>query len=374
MKIAGIILAAGGSTRMGGQNKLLQMVDGISLVQRVVRSALNSNIESVYVILGYQAALIRQCISNKSVNWVENSDWSRGMASSIKSGIEALNTNYDGAMILLGDMPFIEPIMINQLLALYQKKKIVVPVKDGRQGNPVLFSSAFFADLKLLGGDKGAKPIIKKNPDSVIIANVLTDTIFHDLDIPDQIKERIGNLFGNMKINYIDNDIYDKTNSSFSLWLGVKNLNYKDALLILEGDVFFERDLLIKFIEEGFSNSTIVQKYNPHLDGSFVELSSDMVIDWVHKSVRPEKYIIEDKFKTVNIHKFDINFVEDLLKPTLKEHADKKRGESPMEYVMQEIITKKEGQVHAFEVGTLKWFEIDDVKDLKIAEGIFQNE
>ena len=192
MKIAGIILAAGGSTRMGGQNKLLQMVDGTSLVQKVVGSALNSNIESVYVILGYQAALIRQCISNKSVNWVENSDWSRGMASSIKSGIEALNPNYDGAMILLGDMPFIEPIMINQLLALYQKKKIVVPVKDGRQGNPVLFSSAFFADLKLLGGDKGAKPIIKKNPDSVIIANVLTDTIFHDLDTPDQIKERIG--------------------------------------------------------------------------------------------------------------------------------------------------------------------------------------
>ena len=192
MKIAGIILAAGGSTRMGGQNKLLQMVDGTSLVQKVVGSALNSNIESVYVILGYQAALIRQCISNKSVNWVENSDWSRGMASSIKSGIEALNTNYDGAMILLGDMPFIEPIMINQLLALYQKKKIVVPVKNGRQGNPVLFSSAFFADLKLLGGDKGAKPIIKKNPDSVIIANVLTDTIFHDLDTPDQIKERIG--------------------------------------------------------------------------------------------------------------------------------------------------------------------------------------
>ena len=191
MKIAGIILAAGGSTRMGGQNKLLQMVDGTSLVQKVVGSALNSNIESVYVILGYQAALIRQCISNKSVNWVENSDWSRGMASSIKSGIEALNTNYDGAMILLGDMPFIESIMINQLLALYQKKKIVVPVKDGRQGNPVLFSSAFFADLKLLGGDKGAKPIIKKNPDSVIIANVLTDTIFHDLDTPDQIKERI---------------------------------------------------------------------------------------------------------------------------------------------------------------------------------------
>ena len=177
---------------MGDQNKLLETIHGTPMIKKVVQSALNSNLETVYIIIGHEAKLIRQCISDELVHWVENPAWSSGMASSIRYGIKALKNNYDGAMILLGDMPFIEPIMINQLLALYQKKKIVVPVKDGRQGNPVLFSSAFFADLKLLGGDKGAKPIIKKNPDSVIIANVLTDTIFHDLDTPDQIKERIG--------------------------------------------------------------------------------------------------------------------------------------------------------------------------------------
>jgi molybdenum cofactor cytidylyltransferase len=192
MKVAGIILAAGGSTRMGGQNKLLQTIHGTPMIKKVAQSVLNSNLETVYIIIGHEAKLIRQCISDELVHWVENPAWSSGMASSIRYGIKALKNNYDGAMILLGDMPFIESIMINQLLALYQKKKIVVPVKDGRQGNPVLFSSAFFADLKLLGGDKGAKPIIKKNPDSVIIANVLRDTIFHDLDTPDQIKERIG--------------------------------------------------------------------------------------------------------------------------------------------------------------------------------------
>jgi len=191
MKVAGIILAAGGSTRMGGQNKLLQTIHGMPMIKKVAQSVLNSNLETVYIIIGHEAKLIRQCISDELVHWVENPAWSSGMASSIRYGIKALKNNYDGAMILLGDMPFIESIIINQLLALYQKKKIVVPVKDGRQGNPVLFSSAFFADLKLLGGDKGAKPIIKKNPDSVIIANVLTDTIFHDLDTPDQIKERI---------------------------------------------------------------------------------------------------------------------------------------------------------------------------------------
>lgn len=177
---------------MGGQNKLLQTIHGMPMIKKVAQSVLNSNLETVYIIIGHEAKLIRQCISDELVHWVENPAWSSGMASSIRYGIKALKNNYDGAMILLGDMPFIESIMINQLLALYQKKKIVVPVKDGRQGNPVLFSSAFFADLKLLGGDKGAKPIIKKNPDSVIIANVLRDTIFHDLDTPDQIKERIG--------------------------------------------------------------------------------------------------------------------------------------------------------------------------------------
>ena len=192
MKIAGIILAAGGSVRMGDQNKLLETIHGTPMIKKVVQSALNSNLETVYIIIGHEAKLIRQCISDELVHWVENPAWSSGMASSIRYGIKALKNNYDGAMILLGDMPFIESIIINQLLAQYQKKKIVVPVKDGRQGNPVLFSSAFFADLKLLGGDKGAKPIIKKNPDSVIIANVLRDTIFHDLDTPDQIKERIG--------------------------------------------------------------------------------------------------------------------------------------------------------------------------------------
>jgi len=114
------------------------------------------------------------------------------MASSIRYGIESLKNNYDGAMILLGDMPFIESKTIDEMMDLYHDSGIVVPVKDGKQGNPVLFSSTFFPELRLLTGDKGAKRIIRENHDSVIHTTVLTDEIFHDLDTPEQMKERIG--------------------------------------------------------------------------------------------------------------------------------------------------------------------------------------
>lgn len=202
----------------------------------------------------------------------------------------------------------------------------------------------------------------------------LEETILVVGYLGDQIKGRIGNKFGKMKISYVENPSYERTNTSYSLWMALKDLEVEDKLSILEGDVFFEKELLKKFLADGFSTSTVVQKYNPNLDGSFVELDEDnLVIDWVHKKIRPADFTLEDKFKTVNIHKFDKVFVEGILKPTLEQHVEKKEGLEPIEYVMRDIVTNKGGRVHAFEVGKLKWFEIDDIKELKLAEEIFKS-
>ena len=188
-----------------------------------------------------------------------------------------------------------------------------------------------------------------------------------------QIKGRIGNKFGNMKISYVENPIFDKTNNSYSLWLALENLLIDDKVLILEGDVFFENELLKRFLKDDFSISITVQKYQPNLDGSFVELDkNNIVLDWVHKKVRPVDFTLEDKFKTVNIHKFDKVFTEGILKPTLRRHAEENQGTSPIEYIMQDIVRNRNREIHAFEVGDLKWFEIDDINDLKIAREIFK--
>ena len=77
--------------------------------------------------------------------------------------------------------------------------------------------------------------------------NKIEETILVVGYLRDKIEERIGNFFGNMKITYVKNDIYDKTNTSYSLWLALKDLLIDDSLLVLEGDVFFEEELLKRF-------------------------------------------------------------------------------------------------------------------------------
>lgn len=187
-----------------------------------------------------------------------------------------------------------------------------------------------------------------------------------------KIKQHICDKFKGMDIHYVENKFYDQTNTSYSLWLALKNLDPSGALLILEGDVFFEKKLIMEFLCDESTTSTAVQKYNSTLDGSFVELRNGNVVDWIHKNNRRPDFIVDGKFKTVNIYKFDSSFVNNLLKPVLRQHIEEKKGEEPLEYVMQDIITKRMGIINAFDVGNLKWFEIDDVGDLKIAEEIFK--
>lgn len=186
--------------------------------------------------------------------------------------------------------------------------------------------------------------------------------------LADAIKDKIGNKFGEMNINYVENQIYDKTNSSYSLWLAVKNLN--EDILILEGDVFFEEAILSDLMRNK-NDSTVVEKYNPELDGSFVELKVNRVSDWIHKSRRKENFTKEDKFKTVNIHKFSKSFLNTYLLPTLSNHTEEKGGTEPIEYIMEDMV-KNNAQIEAVQVEEKKWVEIDDTNDLKLAETTFK--
>lgn len=189
--------------------------------------------------------------------------------------------------------------------------------------------------------------------------------------LKDKIKDKIGEKFGEMDIRYTENPIYNKTNTSYSLWVALKESNLEEDLLILEGDVFFEEELLKRFIQNISETTTIVQKYNPQLDGSFVKLNNEKkVIDWIHKSVRKQDFTVEDKYKTVNIHKFSKEFLQNTFVPVLRKHIEEKKGAEPMEFVMQDIVKKI--NLDAFETQGLKWFEIDDADELKIAEKLFK--
>ena len=146
-RVAALVLAAGSGQRMGGGNKLLQTVGGVAMVRRVVNAALASRCTSVHVVTGFAADDVQACLSGLEVNFTHNADYLTGMASSLRSGLASLADDIDAVVILLADMPCIHGGHIDRLIAAFdpERPKIVVPVKAGRRGNPILWPRGFSA-------------------------------------------------------------------------------------------------------------------------------------------------------------------------------------------------------------------------------------
>ena len=197
-KVAAIVLAAGRSSRMGSRNKLLERIDGKPLIGRVVKAAIAGGAEPVIVVTGFESYRIEAALRGLSVTYVHNPDLDEGMSSSIKAGLKALPKDCDGALILLGDMPEIAASDLEALFDAFAQKgrdAICIPMRDGRQGNPVLWGAAYFAEMMRLSGDAGAKRLIAKHEAHVIEVAVKSDAIFADVDTAEdlaRLKAKLG--------------------------------------------------------------------------------------------------------------------------------------------------------------------------------------
>jgi choline kinase len=189
----------------------------------------------------------------------------------------------------------------------------------------------------------------------------------------EKIIDEFGYSIGNMKISFVRNNIYDKTNTSYSLWVGLKHYdNSSEEVLILEGDVFFEKQLIELLLKDNSEASTVVERYNPLLDGSFVQLSKDNIVtDWIHKSTRTRDFTLDDKYKTVNIHKFSSRFLKENFLLILERHIKEEKGIEPMEYIFQDMVKNLNIRIRAVDAKPFKWFEIDNHEELEIAEKLF---
>ncbi|HLG84883.1 MAG TPA: molybdopterin-binding/glycosyltransferase family 2 protein [Bradyrhizobium sp.] len=189
--VAAIVLAAGRSTRMGGPNKLLAELNGKKLVRIAAEQALASRASEVIVVTGHQADLVEQALTGLKVKFVRNADFAGGLASSVKAGIAAVSKDADGAVICLGDMPLIDARLIDRLVEAFDPDRgnlIVVPVAEGRRGNPVLWSRRFFSELMTLDGDIGARHLIAKHAEAVAEVTVDGESAFLDIDTPQALE------------------------------------------------------------------------------------------------------------------------------------------------------------------------------------------
>jgi molybdenum cofactor cytidylyltransferase len=194
--ITAIVLAAGGSTRMGGAHKLLCCIGGEPLVRRAARAALESACDRVIVVTGAAAARVEAALAGLAVTLVRNEDWRDGLSSSLRSGLVAAGSGPDGALVHLADMPAIGARDIDRLIEAFDPCRpcVVVPVRQGRRGNPVLWPRGRFEALLELRGDAGARELLRREQaggaDSCMRAVEFDhDGIFDDVDTPGQMDQ-----------------------------------------------------------------------------------------------------------------------------------------------------------------------------------------
>ena len=186
----------------------------------------------------------------------------------------------------------------------------------------------------------------------------------------ENVKELIGDKYKDMEIIYVDNEVYNKTNNIYSLFLAREYLTADDTIL-LESDLIFEGSLLNKLIEHPYPNLALVDKYESWMDGTVVTLDSDNnIVEFLAKD--KFKYSdISSYYKTVNIYKFSREFSQTHYVPFLEAYCHALGNNEYYEQVLKVITMLDDSPLKALPLSGEKWYEIDDIQDLDIASSIF---
>ncbi len=189
-RIAGVVLAAGRSTRMGGPNKLLAEIGGRPLVRIAAEEALASRAKPVIVVVGHQRDEVERALAGLPVELVHNPDFAQGLGTSLKAGIAAVPADAEGAIVCLGDMPQVDAGLIDRLIAAFDPDRgalVVMPTFEGKRGNPVLWSRRFFPDLMAIEGDVGARHLIGRYSEAVVEVPLQGKAALVDIDTPEAL-------------------------------------------------------------------------------------------------------------------------------------------------------------------------------------------
>ena len=194
-KIAGILLAAGTSKRMGAENKLLlPIADGLPMITWIAQTYLNADIDKLIVVTGFQHEDISKALIGLDVEFIHNYDYQTGQASSVACGIESLSEQYNCALIGLADMPFITSDLINRLIKSHEllsepEVRLTMPIIDGRRANPVIWGRAFFDELQAISGDEGGRQILSAYLSAVNGVSWDKKEVAEDIDLPEDIEK-----------------------------------------------------------------------------------------------------------------------------------------------------------------------------------------
>lgn len=190
--ISAVILAAGASRRMRQPKMLLPWGDSV-VIQKVVSTLVDSGVSRPVMVTGRSAEEIKQVIQADSIIWVHNPNFeTTEMLQSLKIGLRHLPEEATAFLIVLGDQPQIEPVVIRQIIAEYimNQRKIIIPSYQFRRGHPWLVSRDLLPELLVLPEDATLRQFLNAHTDAIYYLNVDNSSVLMDLDTPAEYEQQ----------------------------------------------------------------------------------------------------------------------------------------------------------------------------------------
>lgn len=192
--VAIIVLAAGLSRRMGTQNKLLlKLSDGKSILRSVLQQAVSAGIGPVIMVTGHEHGAVEHEAIGLPVQSVFAPSYAEGLSASLRAGLAAVPAECVGALICLGDMPFVRAASMRALYTAFapdEGRDIVQPVFQTKPGNPVLWGRRHFSAMSVLSGDFGARLLLAENRETLHRMEMKTVSVLEDIDTHEQFERQ----------------------------------------------------------------------------------------------------------------------------------------------------------------------------------------
>ncbi|MBA2692122.1 MAG: nucleotidyltransferase family protein [Rubrobacter sp.] len=180
--VAAVLLAAGGGSRFGG-GKLLAEFRGKPLVCHALEAIRESPVDGAFVVVGDRAGEVRKFVEPYGFSVVENAEWGRGQSTSVAAGLSALGSDFDAAVVMLGDQPLVGAVAVGRLVRAFEEgASVAVATYGGKPRNPVLFSREVWPELMgELRGDEGARGFLRARWD--LVTEVHCDDVANPSDV-----------------------------------------------------------------------------------------------------------------------------------------------------------------------------------------------
>ena len=216
-----------------------------------------------------------------------------------------------------------------------------------------------------------SKPILEHQFEALLLAGI-RDVVLVVGHLAELLVNKYGSSYGGINIHYVENRRYDRTNNIFSLWLAREHLN--SQVLLLEGDLVFEPELLKRLTQTAEPDVAIVERFQPQMDGTVIQTNGLWASRMVLKAYQGADFDYSSALKTVNIYKLSQEVLQDQIVPELDSYVAQERYDQYYEAVFADLISRNAMRLAVLSAAPNRWAEVDTWDDLQAAEQLFAKE